>query len=100
MGLFSRFFVLARPSGLLHRPEGDGIAACLDRRDAVLPLRPRLAVHHVKRARLGFERVALPFIVATAAEAEFGGRAKRQAEDPFEVRLVAMPAAADSKAVF
>src|SRR6478735_1696598 len=99
-GVVFAFFCLARPSGLLHRPEGDGIAARLDRRDAVLPLRPRLAVHHVKRARPGFERVALPFVAVTTAETEFAGRAERQAEDLFEVRLVPMPADAEAGLIF
>src|SRR6478609_11860586 len=99
-GVVFAFFCLARPSGLLHRPEGDGIAARLDRRDAVLPLRPRLAIYHVKRARRGFERVALPFVAATAAETEFAGRTQRQSEAFVEMRLVAMPADADAGLVF
>src|SRR3954454_2508421 len=99
-GVVFAFFVLAGLLRRLHRPERDGIAALLDRRDAVLPLRPRLAVHHVKRARQGFERVALPSLAVASPEAEFTGRAERQAEDLVKVSFVAVPADPDADVIF
>src|SRR4029077_3212181 len=82
-----------------HRAEGDGIAAPLDGGNAVLPLVPRLALHPIQGARRGIERKTLPSIALAAAKAESAGARQRQPEHLVEMRLVAMPADADTDIV-
>ena len=72
--------------GFFHGPERHGIAQPLDRRQAVLPLRPRLAAQQIGRTRLRRQRDPLPLrplraessgAVASARSdhvAEHGGR--------------------------
>src|SRR5215475_8244521 len=81
---------------MLHRAEGDGIAALLDGGDAVLPVMPRLALHPIERARSGIQRKTLPSIGLAAAKAELARACQRQPEHLVEMWFVAVPADADA----
>src|SRR5947209_10377196 len=58
----------------------------------MLPYAARFAAHHIKRTRGSIEREALPTVSLFLSEAEFAGRAERQAKHQIELRLVAVPA--------
>src|SRR3954451_10333110 len=83
-----------------HGPERDRITRRLDGGNAVFPYLPRFAGHHVKRGRLGIERVAPPLFAKFPSEPEFARRAERKAENPVEMRLVAVPADPHADVVF
>jgi hypothetical protein len=85
------------PSGFRgHGPEGYRVALHFDGRDAVFPDLPRRPRHHVDRTWPSLERETLPPGVGGPAKPELARRAQRQAEHPVEVRLVPVPADADT----
>src|SRR5215203_6173635 len=91
---------LCQRSARLEVAEGDRIAKLLDRRDAVLPLRPRQSLEEVGRTRLEHEADAFPSVSGFAPEAERTGRHERDADDLGEDAPVPVPADRRAGAVF
>src|SRR5690349_15176162 len=88
-----RKLLLSGGSGsLAQRPEGDRVAQCLDRQQAVLPFAAGGAGEAVGGARFGEEREALPLRASLAAEAQGSGGGEGNADDFAEVGSVAVPA--------
>src|SRR4051812_21443472 len=56
-----------------HRPERNRVARRRDAGNAVFPHHPRFVRHPIERARLGIQRVALPFVAGRPAETELAG---------------------------
>src|ERR1700754_3324164 len=84
----------------LHGPEGDGVSALFDGRNAVLPDMPGRAGHQVERTGLRIQRETLPLVTDGTAKPELAGGLQREPEHLVEVRLVAMPSDAHAGIVF
>jgi hypothetical protein len=66
----------------------------------VFPYSSRRAGHHVERPGFGIDREAIPGLSGASAESKLASGFERQTEYLVEVRLVAVPADANSHAVF
>src|SRR5262249_4151243 len=76
------------------------IAQAIERRDAVLPFAAHGAPQQIRRARLQFDRGALPSAGALSPQPKAAPRAERDADDILEHRAVAMPADPGARRVF
>jgi len=66
----------------------------------VFPYSSRRAGHHVERPGFGIDREAIPGLSGPSAESKLASGSERQTEYLVELRLVAVPADANSHAIF
>jgi hypothetical protein len=89
----------AAARGVVHGSKRYRVPRRRDSGNAVLPYIPRGAGHHVERARIGIQREPVPRLAGKFAEPQFTGGYKRKAENPVKMRLVAVPANADTDVI-